>query len=110
MPFQAHSMAMRTIPALKDLVKSIQLHDPGLADQLRRAASSMVLNIGEGSRRQGRDRIQRYRIAAGSAAETRDALEVARGWGYVDSTVTAPPLEMLDRVLAMLWVITHKGA
>ena len=96
--FQAHALAMQVI----------FLHDPDLADQLRRAASSMVLNIGEGSRRQGRDRMNRYRIAAGSAAETRDALAVARAWGYVDSIEA--PLEALDRVLAILWVVTHKGA
>ena len=106
--FQAHVMAMKTIPLLKDLVKAIHLHDPSLADQLRRAASSMVLNIGEGSRRQGRDRMNRYRIAAGSAAETRDALQVARGWGYVQSIDA--PLEMLDRVLAILWTVCRKGA
>jgi four helix bundle protein len=70
----------------------------------------MVLNMGEGSRRQGGDRVQRYRIAAGSAAETRDALEVARGWGYVDSKETATPLAMLDKVLGLLWGLTHKGA
>ena len=110
MPFQAHVMAMQTIPLLKDLVKTIRLHDPDLADQLRRAASSMVLNIGEGSRRQGRDRVQRYRIAAGSAAETRDALEVARAWGYVDAKATAAPLAKLDRVLALTRGLTHKGA
>jgi hypothetical protein len=28
MPFQAHVMAMKTIPALKGLVKAVQMHDP----------------------------------------------------------------------------------
>ncbi len=80
--------------------------DRNLADQLRRAASSVVLNIAEGNRRTGMDRLHFFRIAAGSAAEVRAALDVARAWGMVGA---APAVEAeLDRVLAMLWRLTHR--
>ena len=89
-------------PVLGELLKS----DRSLADQLRRAASSVVLNIAEGNRRTGKDRLHFFRIAAGSAAEARAALEVARAWGMVGA---APVAEAeLDRVLAMLWRLTHR--
>lgn len=65
----------------------------------------MVLNIAEGNRRSGKDRLQFFRIAAGGAAEVRAALEVARAWGMIDP---APTAEVeLDGVLAMLWKLAH---
>jgi four helix bundle protein len=73
---------------------------------MRRAASSVALNLAEGNRRTGQDRLQFFRIAAGSAAEVRAALEVALAWGYIDA---APLAETeLDRVLAMVWRLTHR--
>ena len=50
--------------------------------------------------------MQFFRIAAGSAAEVRAALEVALAWGCIDA---APEAEAeLDRVLAMVWRLTHR--
>ena len=45
--------------------------------------------------------------AAGSAAETGSALRLARVWGYVDGPSVAVVEALLDRVLAMLWRLTH---
>jgi hypothetical protein len=54
----------------------------------------------------GLNRMQFSRIAAGSAAEVKAALEVARAWGHIEF---APAAEAeLDRVLAMLWRLTHR--
>ena len=77
-----------------------------LADQLRRAASSVALNIAEGNRRVGQDRFHFFRIAAGSAAEVRAALEVGRAWGSIGASPAAGA--ELYRVLAMLWRLTHR--
>ncbi|MEW6744208.1 MAG: four helix bundle protein, partial [Planctomycetota bacterium] len=85
----------------------VRKSDPKLFDQIRRAASSVPLNIAEGSRRHGKDRLQLYRIAAGSADELRTALRVALAWGELDRPAVAEPLVLLDRVLAMLWRLTH---
>jgi len=61
--------------------------------------------LAEGNRRAGQDLLQFFRIAAGSAAEVRAALEVAGAWGMIDA---APVAEAeLDRVLAMVWRLTH---
>lgn len=104
-PFHVYGAALGLVSELRSVLAELMKSDRSLADQLRRAATSVVLNIAEGNRRTGKDRLQFFRIAAGSAAEVRAALEVAQAWGMVD---LAPAVEAeLDRVLAMLWKLTH---
>jgi len=101
MGFHAYEVSLEMIGAVGPVIDRIARRDRDLADQMRRAASSVPLNIAEGSRRLGRDRLQCYRIAAGSADELRAALRVAQAWGYVEAP--APSFELLDREVAMLW-------
>jgi len=103
--FEAYEVALELVAVLRPVLDQLAKRDRNLVDQLRRAAASVVLNLAEGARRAGRDRLHFYRIAAGSAAEVRAALAVARAWGNLapDSGVEA----LLDRVLAMLWRLTH---
>ena len=55
-----------------------------LADQLRRAAYSIPLNIAEGCARKGTREYRRYLdIAWGSLAEVESALAIARDVGYL---------------------------
>jgi four helix bundle protein len=105
-PFHVYGAALGLVSALRTVLGELTKADRSLADQLRRAASSVVLNIAEGNRRAGKDRAHFFRIAAGSAAEVRAALDVARAWGTIGP---APAAEVeLDRVLAMLWRLTHR--
>ena len=67
----------------------------------------MPLNISEGARRVGADRLHHYRVAAGSADEARTALRVASAWRYVAADECAAADALLDRELAMLWRLTH---
>jgi hypothetical protein len=53
------------------------------------------------------DRLHCYRVAAGSAAETRSGVQLAGAWGYVGAAESKAVLVLLDRVLAMLWRLTH---
>ena len=55
---------------MRAMVDTIERRDPDLARQLRRAASSVVLNAAEGCGSLGRMRTARYRTALGSARET----------------------------------------
>jgi len=58
--------------------------DKGLADQFRRAAYSVPLNIAEGSSRKGMRDYRRFLDAAwGSLAEVETALAIARDVGYL---------------------------
>jgi len=105
--FEAQKLALDAVAALGPLVGTVAQHDRDLASQLRRAGSSLPLNVAEGARREGRDRLQHYRIAAGSAAEARSALQVARAWGYIGGAEVEQADELLDRCLAVLWRLTH---
>jgi four helix bundle protein len=93
--------------ALRPCLEALARRDRDLESHLRRAAASVVLNLAEGSGRLGKDRIQHYRVAAGSAAEAMAALELARVWGFVDSSAANTPEGLLVGVQAMLWRLTH---
>ena len=105
--FEAYEVALAMVSALRPAVAALVRQDKDLADQIRRAASSVVLNLAEGARRRGRDRLHFYRIAAGSAADVKAALEVGKAWGCLDAKPLADVEALLDRVLAMLWRLTH---
>lgn len=110
MDFQALEISLQLISALRTPISRLQTLDPALASQLRRAATSVPLNLNEGRRRVGRDRLHLWRIAAGSADEVRASLRVALAWGYIEPELLTEPLALVDRVLAMLWRMTHRGS
>ena len=74
-----------------------------LADQARRAATSIPLNIAEASGRTGKDRNHHFRIAYGSAQETTVAVQLLRSVGVVSLADETVLLQLLDRVKAMAW-------
>ena len=107
MRFQVFDISIGVIRAVRPLLSRIEQRDKGLAKQLREAASSVPLNLSEGRRRVGKDRLHFWRIAAGSADETRACLLVSEAWGYVLPDDTKEPLDLLDSVLAITWTLTH---
>jgi four helix bundle protein len=68
--------------ALRPVVAKLRQHSADAADQVERAASSIVHNLAEGSRRSGRDPKRFYAMAHGSANEILGALDVADAWGW----------------------------
>ena len=105
--FHAFNLSLSLIRRLVPVVGRVEQRDRELGKQLRTAASSVALNLGEGRKRTGRDRLHLWRIASGSAEEVRVALHVAAAWGYVDDDDIAPALDALDPILAILWRLTH---
>ena len=79
---------------LKPLVVHIAKQDGELASQMKRAASSALLNLGEGSGCSGARRRNHYDIALGSARETAACLDVAEAWGYVEAVPQAVRLSL----------------
>jgi four helix bundle protein len=100
--FIALEVTLEAIALMAPLVGRIQRLDRDLADQLRRALSSVALNLAEGNRSQGGIRLARFSTAAGSNAEARAALRVAIAWGYIAAKDAEPGLALLDRIGAML--------
>ena len=107
MRFQVLEFAIELASILRQPADAVRRRDPELYRQLRGAASSIGLNIAEGASRSGRDRLHHFRIAAGSAQETRTALRLAAAWGDLEPEAIQPALRLIDRILAMLWPLTH---
>jgi four helix bundle protein len=106
--FIAYNLSLDLIRQLRPIVPAIRKFDRELADQLRDAATSVSLNLAEGRRRGGGDQRRHYEFAHGSASEVLGALDVADAWGWtVDS---AAARATLDRLLGMLWSLTHGRA
>src|SRR5215470_7092704 len=105
--FIAYDVALDLIRALRPVVVQLRKHSRDAADQVERAASSIVLNLAEGDRRCGRDPGRFFDMAHGSAGEIRGALDLADAWGWqVDS---AQARALLDRELGLLWGLTRRA-
>ncbi len=105
--FETLEVSLKAVRSLREPLRTIRVKDPRLADQLRRAASSVALNLSEGRRRIGKDRRYHWSVAAGSAEEAHTCLRVAEAWGDVKQSEIKEALGLLDRLLAMLWRLTH---
>ena len=74
-----------------------------LADQLRRAALSITLNISEGAGETSRgDKIRFYRIARRSAAECASAFAAAQHLRLIDSEKAKAGHQLLKEISSML--------
>lgn len=103
--FIAYNVALDLVRSLRPIVEQLRSHSSNLADQVERAGTSLVLNLGEGNRRAGKDPRRFFVIAQGSASEIQAALDVADAWGWVVDASVAKPL--LDRELRLLWGLTR---
>ena len=107
MPFETYEVALELLRALRPLIEKIGRHSRKLKDQLIEAGTSVPMNVGEGRRRRGGDRLHSYRVAAGSADESATILRSAEALGWLTKDEIAPALRLCDRELAMLWKQTQ---
>jgi four helix bundle protein len=107
MEFKIQSLSIQLIEALRPLVPTIKRHDRALADQLTRAATSVALNIAESNYSDPGTRKSRLFTAAGSANEVRAGLRVAVAWGYCTLAQAEGARLLLERIVPMLWKLTH---
>ena len=103
--FVVYTVALELVRSLRPIVAELRTHSSNIADQIERAGTSLVLNLGEGNRRAGKDRRRFFVMAQGSASEILAALDVADAWGWiVDAQVVRV---LLDRARALLWGLVH---
>jgi four helix bundle protein len=85
------------------LLNGLPRGSSALADQLRRAAMSIPLNIAEAEGRTGgADKARTYAIARGSAMECAAILDVYKALGIIEESSYLRGIELLCRVVAML--------
>jgi four helix bundle protein len=103
--FIAYEVSLDVIKSLRVVMPQIERNDRDLADQIRRAASSVALNLAEGQRLTKGNKPKHYAIAHGSANEVRAAIHTALAWGWIEEATKQ--LAALDRLLALLWRLNH---
>ena len=108
MALQVEVLSFEMVAAVRPLVGRVRRHDRSLADQMVRAASSVVLNIAEGDVSDAGNQRARFFTAAGSANEARAALRLAVAWGYVAQAEADPGAALLQRILPMLLKLARK--
>ncbi len=75
----------------------------GLTEQLRRAATSVPLNIAEAAgRNTAADAARHYAIARGSAMECAAILDSFHALSMLEAEEHAKAIELLERIVAML--------
>ena len=97
---------LETLTIIQPIAEQIAKRDSDLARQLRRASSSIALNVAEGTYSRGKNRSCRYQSALGSARETLACLEVAHAMGYI---CDLPPgiVARFDRIIGTLMKLIH---
>jgi four helix bundle protein len=95
--FHALEVSLELVRSLRGVLGRLRATSPRLFRQLENALISVPLNISEGRRRAGRDRQHHWRIAGGSADETRTCLRVAGALGILQREEIEAPLQLIDR-------------
>ena len=103
-----YDRARNVVRELVPLLHTIREYDKSLADQLKRAAQSVVLNIAEGRGSDAGNARARFSTACGSAKEVRAARNVASDWGYIEAHEATHLDERLDEVCAITWCLGRR--
>jgi four helix bundle protein len=106
--FLVLQLAIELIRALRIHVVRIAARDKSLADQIRRSATSIALNLAEANGSSGGTRRARLETALGSARETRAALAVAEAWGYLEPEPVDDLDARLDRIAGMTFSLRRR--
>jgi four helix bundle protein len=99
----AHAIAQRAAEVVIELAATVRGPLKPVADQLIRPASSVALNLAEGSGHIGGSRQHHWRIAYGSALESSSALGLLEAAGKIDQARACEAEALLDRCRAMTW-------
>ena len=106
--FVAHELALRATVMVFGLIENPPRACSDLADQARRAAASVPLNLAEGAGRAGKDRLYHFRVAYGSLKETDTAVRLLVDIGAVAPREGWEAMALLDRIGALIWRLIAK--
>lgn len=105
-----YGKAIEAAVVLHRTAAALPAPDRHLADQLRRASASVVLNIAEGAGEFSRGEKRRfYRIACRSATECAAILDLSRRLHRADLSGTEEARRMLHECVRMLATLCREG-
>jgi four helix bundle protein len=99
---------LSVIELARPVVEAVARRDRDLASQVRRAFSSVALNVAEGGGAGAGNARLRFETARGSLYEARAGLRVAVAWGFVSAQSCAAALEAGDRLGARLYGLSRR--
>ncbi len=100
--------SLQAISLVQPLLARITRRDRDLPSQLRRAMSSVSLNLAEGFGSQAGQARLRFETARGSLCESRTALRVAVAWGHLSAADVAAAEASLDTLGARLYGLCRR--
>ena len=101
--FDVYQVAIEFVAKANDIIERLPRGRGYLADQLQRAALSIVLNIAEGAGKfSPADKAVFYTRARASATESAAALDVSRKLNLITTAVTDDNKAHLERIAQML--------
>ena len=98
-----YQLALEFVELASEIVKTLPRGQSYLGDQLKRSASSTVLNIGEGAGEFAKkEKVRFYRMALRSATESASTVDIIHRFKHIDDEFYSQADKTLDRVIAML--------
>ena len=101
--------ALAVVALSRSLVEAVQRRDRDLGSQLRRAISSIALNLSEGFGASGGNARIRFESALGSLNEAVTGVRIAQSWGYFPANASAPLLQSMRELGARVSGLVRRG-
>jgi len=101
-------LIINTLAGARPLVEAVQRKDRDLANQIRRALSSIGLNTAEAFGNSAGNCRLRFETARGSLLEAQAGLRMAIAWGYFTSERAAATLTALDWISRRLYGLARR--
>ena len=106
--YELLEQAVGVVERCRPLVDVIQRKDRDLASQVRRAASSVVLNIAEAFGAAGGNARLRFETARESLYETQAGIRTAVAWGYFTAEESAGLLAAMEELGGRLYGLSRR--
>ncbi len=87
--------SLEVVELARPLIEAVYRRDRDLASQLRRAISSVALNLAEGFGCTGGSARARFETARGSLNEAQTGIRIAVAWRYVSQAAASELLESM---------------
>jgi four helix bundle protein len=108
MRLRIYSVALEIVALVARLALEVKRHDPDLARQMKKASTSVALNLAEGEYSRGGNQLARFQDAMASANETVACVEASIAAEYIRAGEQVELLDKLDHVVATTWTLIRR--